>query len=124
TGIIGLEAASRGANPVDFIDNHRKRLDWIRMISGKFSQTELRFFPIDAFRYLNSLKQADIIFADPPYRLLTLREKESLIKFSLEKLSLNGRFILESHVKGADFHCDQIRRYGDTRLMIWTKHAS
>ncbi|NOZ74993.1 MAG: methyltransferase [FCB group bacterium] len=123
TGIIGFEAASRGADPVHFVENHRKRLEQIRVTAEKFSKTQFRFFAEDTFHYLNSSHYADIIFADPPYRLLDFREKESLIKLSLEKLSSEGRFILESHGKDTDFHCDQIRTYGDTRLMIWTKHA-
>jgi 16S rRNA (guanine966-N2)-methyltransferase len=76
TGAVGIEAISRGASEVVFIENHRaasaliqKNLDSLQIHSG------CEIFPRDAERALQRLDAAhnsgspgyDIVFLDPPY---------------------------------------------------------
>ncbi len=76
TGAVGIEAISRGASDVVFIENHlpaaaliQKNLDSLDIHSGA------RIFPQDALRALQRLSAAhksttppfDIVFLDPPY---------------------------------------------------------
>jgi 16S rRNA (guanine966-N2)-methyltransferase len=87
SGAFGLEALSRGAKSVDFIDNHPKVISYIQaslkqLQAEEKSKTYLRQLPND-LRQLQ--KQYDIIFVDPPYgtpllqqSLYYLRESELL----------------------------------------------
>jgi 16S rRNA (guanine(966)-N(2))-methyltransferase RsmD len=119
TGIMGFEAASRWATPVYFIERNRKRMDKIRAMADKFQETEFHFYHGSAFDFLRSKIHADIIFADPPYHLLTFRETESLVKLALENLNPQGSFILETRRDHPEITGAKIRTYGDTQLMFW-----
>jgi 16S rRNA (guanine966-N2)-methyltransferase len=76
TGAVGIEAISRGASDVVFIENHhpaaaliKKNLDSLEIRSGA------KVLPIDALRAMERLSLAhktgaspfDIVFLDPPY---------------------------------------------------------
>lgn len=72
SGAMGLEALSRGASSVTFIDNHK---ECIRSIETNFSllkaEEKVEILYGDVFQYLAKLqkrgKHYDIIYADPPY---------------------------------------------------------
>ncbi|MBK0325880.1 16S rRNA (guanine(966)-N(2))-methyltransferase RsmD [Rhodobacteraceae bacterium F11138] len=69
TGALGLEALSRGAGHVTFVDNGRIAADLIRKnIALTGSAEKTRFYRRDAAR-LNRNPDApfDLIFLDPPY---------------------------------------------------------
>lgn len=72
TGAVGIEALSRGARAVVFVENHRPALELIRSnlrALGIASGAEV--LAADALRGLWRLAsrgfEADFIFADPPY---------------------------------------------------------
>src|SRR5215208_6136483 len=69
TGALGLEALSRGASSVLFVEDNRAAL---RAIEQNFIRTKLRgrVRQQDVFAFLKSAsarERYDIIFADPPY---------------------------------------------------------
>jgi len=76
TGAVGIEAISRGAGEVVFIENH---LPAAKLIQKNLDALEIRtgaqVFPVDALRALERLVTAhkpgtppfDIVFLDPPY---------------------------------------------------------
>jgi len=73
TGAIGIEALSRGAAHVMFVESHTASLKLLKTnlaLCGLFRNTEV--YPGDAhtfFRHTARMGLAfDIIFADPPYR--------------------------------------------------------
>lgn len=73
TGAIGIEALSRGAAHVMFVESHTASLKLLKTnlaLCGLFRNTEV--YPGDAhtfFRHAARMGLAfDIIFADPPYR--------------------------------------------------------
>ena len=69
TGALGLEALSRGAAQVTFVDDGRKALGLIKEnIALCRAQDEARIFRSDA-RRLGTCKETpfDLIFLDPPY---------------------------------------------------------
>lgn len=117
SGIIGFEAASRGAMKITFVE---KQLLFVRLLSENTREFDDDLFKIlrqTAFHHLRDCGKYDIIFADPPYRSDELVE---LVKLSLEHITKNGRFILESK-KGAQLPVGaDVRVYGDTQLNIWT----
>lgn len=74
SGGIGLEAASRGAKEVVFVEQNRKAADCIREnIRFTKLEQESRLLCMDVFAALRQLEQErmdcfDFIFMDPPYR--------------------------------------------------------
>ncbi len=72
SGAIGLEALSRGASEVIFIENSRLTLPTLREnIALLKEESHSRVFPVDVFKGLEKLRDQQahftIIFADPPY---------------------------------------------------------
>jgi 16S rRNA (guanine(966)-N(2))-methyltransferase RsmD len=67
SGIIALEAASRGAGPVEAVEaDPRKRKTLIKNVSIAPVRIECRFVPAELF-VLRSKKRFDLIFCDPPF---------------------------------------------------------
>ena len=67
SGAYGIEALSRGASEVVFVDNHLKSIETIRLNLGK-TRLEGKLIKEDVFRYLLRVGQPfRLIFADPPY---------------------------------------------------------
>jgi 16S rRNA (guanine966-N2)-methyltransferase len=70
TGAVGLEALSRGARSVDFVENgpaalHALKANVAALRTGK----RTRIFKQDALRFIARLPEAayDLALADPPY---------------------------------------------------------
>ncbi|HEY9595487.1 MAG TPA: 16S rRNA (guanine(966)-N(2))-methyltransferase RsmD [Spirochaetia bacterium] len=69
SGIIGIEAASRGAAPVLLVEkDFKKRATILKNISMVESEIELVISPVERFLASNR-KSWDIIFLDPPFAL-------------------------------------------------------
>jgi len=67
TGVIGIEAASRGADPVLLVEKDaRKRPTIQRNISFVQSKIELVLAPVERF-LRNNNRSWDTIFLDPPF---------------------------------------------------------
>ena len=76
TGSLGLEALSRGASMVYFVDSHIQSIELIRYNTKNLTsdETEVGSFEIiqkDVLEYLRFCngQKWDIIFLDPPYRI-------------------------------------------------------
>jgi 16S rRNA (guanine966-N2)-methyltransferase len=80
TGAVGLEALSRGARRVVFIEKRRAAIELIRanlaalgVDSGAGAESGIELLPLDAARGIELLAArgapADFIFLDPPYAL-------------------------------------------------------
>lgn len=78
TGALGLEALSRGAASVDFVENGKAALHALKANIAKFrASRRTRLFKKDAFLFLAGLSGLgphgtkalpyDIVLADPPY---------------------------------------------------------
>lgn len=68
TGALGLEALSRGAATVLFLDKARASLDLARANAATLGETEAcRFILGDAVRPPSAPMAADLVFLDPPY---------------------------------------------------------
>jgi len=85
TGNLGIEALSRGAKKVIFVEKGRHALRLIQRNLAQFGLEERsEVLPIDANRAIGILKQRgktfDLIFMDPPY-------EKGLIERTLTKLS-------------------------------------
>lgn len=70
SGAVGLEAFSRGARYVDFVENGAPALHALKGNVAKFrTGTKLRIFKQDAIPFVERLREGsyDVVFADPPY---------------------------------------------------------
>jgi 16S rRNA (guanine(966)-N(2))-methyltransferase RsmD len=68
SGAVGIEAASRGADPIVFVEKDRgKRTVLQRNLSFVQERTEVYIVPVEHF--LRRVKHSfDLIFLDPPFR--------------------------------------------------------
>lgn len=70
SGALGLEALSRGAGEVVFVEQNPRVADQIRQHLTTLKCTHGRVINSDAFSFLRGpVTPFDIIFLDPPYRL-------------------------------------------------------
>jgi 16S rRNA (guanine966-N2)-methyltransferase len=128
TGSLGIEALSRGANSVVFVDEYRPACE---AIEANLKKTRLeggtvrrgRVTPF--LRSLNRPGRFDLIMADPPYardestadELADLLASESLA----ESLRDEGVFVLESLFgtslpDSGPWMIDREKKYGETRV--------
>ena len=128
TGAIGLEAASRGAASVTFVENARGALECLERNLDTFRRNremDCRFSAIreDAWLQLSKLADAgelfSLVFADPPYGegAQELLRDEHLPRL----LAGDGLFVLESGKRavlsvGAPWQLVREVVYGDTRV--------
>src|SRR3954451_21693234 len=68
SGALGLEALSRGAGSVTFVDLDRAAFAAVKAnLAALGAEREVR--QIDALRFLSGALQYDLVFLAPPYRL-------------------------------------------------------
>ena len=97
SGLLGMEAASRGAAEVVFIEQHRATADQLRENVGKLGLSNTQLINADAFDSLADLQPFDMVFVDPPFHAgLLLRACEQLQSHHLLKPA--SRVYLESEL--------------------------
>lgn len=122
TGALGLEAISRGAAAVTFVEKQSTVLKFARLNAGDLGVADQGWFLLaDAVAYLErySGPPFDVIFADPPYDLEALPRLPDL---ALPHLRPGGLFVLEHDARLAfDDHprLDTRRPYGRTVVSIF-----
>lgn len=95
TGALGLEAISRGATLVTFVEEKRNVLDYARANAEKLGvEDKCIFIQGDAVEYIRTYRgpELDLIMADPPYKLDAMQELPDL---ALPHLHTDGVFTLE-----------------------------
>ena len=119
SGILGFEAASRGAVAVTFVDNDRRNVQLIHMNSQILQdQVDLKVIRKESIHYLRVRHEYDIIFADPPYGKIDLFK---LVEKCLTTLLNNGRFVLETSSRESIPVGGSSKKFGDSMITIWTK---
>ncbi len=123
SGIFGIEALSRGAGWVDFVDIN------VSLVIKNTAGIDLENFSItkkDFRRFLNSCEKRkySIVFIDPPYGFYPPKEILTLVKNN-EILEKNGILIYEEHINtyfdnlGTGMNLTDERKYGDTMIRIF-----
>lgn len=70
SGALGLEALSRGAREVVFVEQDPKVVDYLRATLARLKAPEAQVMPGDALRFLRGdASRFDIVFLDPPFGL-------------------------------------------------------
>ncbi len=131
SGALGIEALSRGAGWVDFVESERKCCDIIKenLAATKFT-SQARVFCCNVDKALSFLdKEYDIILMDPPYanpttgdiltRLATsalVGAKTTLVVTHATRLPLQPTYAALNLVKE--------HRHGDSSIAIFQKEAA
>lgn len=129
SGAVGLEALSRGAVAVTFVEQSKKHL---AVLNENLTMVKCTAEVIcaDAYRYLERYSGAgfSIAFADPPYALGEERGYASVLKTLAERnvVKAGGLFIAEmTAVQKAEetpgWELFRDRTYGKTRICIWRR---
>ena len=118
SGVNGFEAASRGAKKVTFVEIDGNHLNSIIKNAKNFPYEEFSFFKRDANRFIKKSDKYDIIFADPPYGHINIKE---FADDALKKINSNGILVVECSEKESVEGCDKITKFGDTKLLYWKK---
>jgi len=129
TGGIGLEAISRGARQVVFVESNKEAVRLIRSnISLCGVSSDYRILQGDAFSMLRSLARerftADIVFLDPPYDWGPYRDLIEIL-FRIGLARTGARVVVEHHRKsalpdaGAGFRCVRTVRQSDKCLSFF-----
>jgi 16S rRNA (guanine(966)-N(2))-methyltransferase RsmD len=123
SGALGIEALSRGAQSVVFVDRSRKAVTAIRAnLDALGIEAEVR--PIEAhaaLRAASARREAyDLVFLDPPYRRAAELGRE-LSEGLTAVLAPGARVVTESDRRAPlelDLPLADQRRYGDTVIRI------
>jgi len=128
TGAMGLEALSRGAEKVVFVENDFKALQVLKknILLAKYEEAS-NIYSIDVLRYLRDVQNKfDIIFLDPPYmdnyynKILDLIiERDILVQNGLVivESKKNTLFLQESSL----FLMEKEKTYGKTTVTYLRK---
>lgn len=120
SGLIAVEAASRGASPISLVELSGKGARQIREslqslgVTGKVFEGNALTLPVPAH---------DFVFADPPYAMapeLWLPRAASLAR---RVLVAEGRQGVDWPESLSTLHLDRVRRYGDTTLALYVIDA-
>ena len=112
SGSVSYEFASRGAKKVLSVEKSFPVFKHLIKLVNEFDLEHIRVIKKDVFAWLkNTEEKADIIFADPPFDLVNIKEIPNII---IEKKMINegGCFILE-HAAGLSF--DEFEEYSYTK---------
>ena len=135
SGAFGIEAISRRAGSVTFVDNNFRCIQTIKSNLGSLGASDLRYSIIKADALKSSAKFAaqstkfDIIFLDPPY--YKDMAKKCLINIDSYDIVAPVGLVLVEHFKKDALSAElerlvfvDERRYGDTVITIYRRNAS
>jgi len=135
SGAVGLEAISRGAKNVTFVEKDPKHVDVIEenlvLLEIPYGERKDRYFEVkkgDAFAMIKILhaqgKLYDIVFVDPPYsRELAKKALKTLCAYDIVKP--NSLVIFQHEKREAlpqaqgRFSVERVRKFGSSWLTIY-----
>jgi 16S rRNA (guanine966-N2)-methyltransferase len=112
SGSLGLEALSRGAGRVTFVESSEDAIAYLeRNIRTLGCETLTEIVPLDAMMYLSRTRsQFDLVFADPPYRFAELAAVPDIV-FAKKVLAPDG-FLMMEHTTDLHFKSTAAYRIG------------
>jgi 16S rRNA (guanine966-N2)-methyltransferase len=118
SGALGLEALSRGAARVDFVELGAESLRALRdNIAVLGAEAGSRVHRGDALRFVAKLEEHayDLVFADPPYGL----DLASRLAARWLRRPFSGILSVEHHAREKLPGSPEVRRYGDTAISFY-----
>ena len=127
TGALGIEAISRGAKQVYFIENDSKAIHIIEKNISKLkidhqNEVQIKLLKDDATKVLEKIKNVfDIVFIDPPYHSSIIQK--CLIRLKELSLINNRSYIFAESSKKEIFELEgyevfDTKIYGKSKLTI------
>lgn len=114
SGALGLEALSRGASHVDFVEIAKASLSALRAnVSALDAEDRVTIHKADAVRFVEQLPAGsfDVALADPPYDT-----DQALVVVQLFRRQPFATVLGIEHRSTSPVPGDETRRYGDTAL--------
>lgn len=133
SGALGLEAASRGAAKVDWVEKHSGTAKNIERNLGKISragvEAKLHVHCVDSYRYLKTsgLGKVDLLFVDPPYVHFEPQGSFTALLQAIHKsglLAQKGLLVIESSSRlplpeHSAWECVKSKNYGSSTISYW-----
>ncbi len=126
SGLVGIEAASRGAEPVVLIEkDFRKKYTILENI--KMVESDITLKMMNVQRYVDLAKESfDLIYADPPF--IFSRKQELIKKIGESNLMKNGTIIMIHHPSTDEWEdtigklkCYDVRKYGGSIVRFFKR---
>jgi len=96
SGVLGLEAASRGSGQVTLVEKERRASQSIQAVVQRLGSESVNIIHADILDYLQTCEQGyDLVFIDPPYALGGLRQSILSILVQRKLLQANALVYLE-----------------------------
>ncbi len=129
SGALGIEALSRGARSVLFLEQDRQAANVIEknLVKTKFEARVRQQDVFDFLRYASETEKFEIVFADPPYEKTKSGERFTEKLLTSEKLQQllapGGVFVLEKRPGEAlpetkPWHVARQKKYGATEVLF------
>lgn len=133
SGALGLEALSRGAKEVTFVDSQKICLSFVRKnlsVLGEEAKKRASLIKEDALKAIKNFaargQKFDLVFADPPYYkeaekkcLQALDGYDILHPAALVLIEYFKKDILDADIK--NLVLADTKQYGDTKISIFRK---
>ena len=127
SGNIGLEALSRGAQKIVFVENSKYAIEVINKNISSLNENEncdVIEISFEQFLKINSI-EFDLVFADPPYVYSDLNKLPKMIFFS-KIVKQNGLLVIEHPITtkfetDEIFECIRSANYGRTVVSIFQR---
>lgn len=133
SGALGIEALSRGAKKVIFVEKHRvalaciqKNLDALDIPKSCYTLVASDVSLFLAQFGLKNEEKANIIFADPPYQstwystaLSQIEAAHICAQGALVILEMSTKFPVSDFNAPPCWQHEQTRRYGETQIEFW-----
>jgi len=122
TGNLGIEALSRGADSVTFVDRSFKSLQLIKKnVTLMELENRVEILRKNCMKFISEKSEGkfDLIFADPPY---TFTESSRLTLGVMNILSENGSFVYETPIKISQtlpLEPGRVKKFGETVINIY-----
>ena len=124
SGSLGLEALSRGAKSVTFIDNSRKSLEVLeKNVASLGCEPLCSVYQADVFWYLKNINRTyGLVFTDPPYKLENIGMLPNAIYDS--GIVRNGTYVVMEHSRESVIELNEqkyeiLRKaFGQTTVLI------
>ena len=130
-GAVGLEAISRGADSVTFVEKSKRVTEVIQRNLKELCFENAQIFAMDVFRFFRWMQKRDekydLIFADPPYAMYEEKWIGDLWPAVSSSLEEGGLFILEHPSKWtASIHLSHLkkietRKFGQTGVSFYNR---
>ena len=119
-GTLGLEALSRGASHITFVENDPRALAVLEHNVGRFkAQDQITVRPMDVTAFLAAApQQFDVVLADPPYGRVSWERLHTMVR---DRLSPGGVFVMELPRSVPVPEALDVRTYGKTKVCIWRR---